>query len=171
MYIFSVSRTKPNGMDDVDVNKLSDSTPVVMYKKFFGEKIYDWKHSTGDIFSVSFKVKDITLCYGGGYRVWCEVLSLNYKGEAKISLSKLNLLQSYFRKVLNTDLSLCSIDDVDVINVSAIDDQTLSLGHGYYSSRPILNDIFLALIGIETKHRLFIYKSELFSSEKYFLRK
>lgn len=115
MHIFSVSRTKPNGMDDVDVNQLSDSTPVVMYKKFFGEKIYNWKHSTEDIFSVSFKVKDITLCYGGGYRVWCEVLSLNYKGEAKISLSKLNLLQSYFRKVLNTDLSLCSIDDVDVV--------------------------------------------------------
>jgi len=67
--------------------------------------------------------------------------------------------------------SCFNVDDVDVINVSAIDDQTLSLGHGYYSSRPILNDIFLALIGIETKHRLFIYKSELFSSEKYFLRK
>ena len=96
-------------------NELSESTPVVMYKKFFGNKTYEWKPPNTDVFKVSFKVKDITLCYGGGYRVWCEVLSLNYKGEEKISLSKLNLLQSYFRKVLNTDLSLCSIDDVDVV--------------------------------------------------------
>lgn len=115
MYIFSVSRTKPNGMDDVDVNKLSDSTPVVMYKKFFGEKIYDWKHSTGDIFRVSFKVKDITLCYGGGYRVWCEILSLNNRGERKIDSSKMNILQSVFKKQLSEDFSLFSINDVDIV--------------------------------------------------------
>ena len=115
MYLFSVSRTKPNGMDDVDVNQLSDSTPVVMYKKFFGEKIYDWKHSTGDIFSVSFKVKDITLVYGGGYRVWCEILSLNYRGEKKINTSKMNLLQSYFKRQLSEDFSLFSINDVDIV--------------------------------------------------------
>ena len=102
-------------MDDVDVNKLSDSTPVVMYKKFFGEKIYDWKHSTGDIFSVSFKVKDITLCYGGGYRVWCEILSLNYRGEKKIDSSRMNLLQSYFKRQLSEDFSLFSINDVDIV--------------------------------------------------------
>ena len=102
-------------MDDVDVNQLSDSTPVVMYKKFFGEKIYDWKHSTGDIFSVSFKVKDITLVYGGGYRVWCEILSLNYRGEKKINTSKMNLLQSYFKRQLSEDFSLFSINDVDIV--------------------------------------------------------
>ena len=115
MHIFSVSRTKPNGMDDVDVNQLSDSTPVVMYKKFFGEKIYDWKHSTEDIFSVSFKVKDITLCYGGGYRVWCEISSLNYRGERKIDSSKMNILQSVFKKQLSEDFSLFSINDVDIV--------------------------------------------------------
>ena len=102
-------------MDDVDVNQLSDSTPVVMYKKFFGEKIYDWKHSTEDIFSVSFKVKDITLCYGGGYRVWCEILSLNYRGEKKIDSSRMNLLQSYFKRQLSEDFSLFSINDVDIV--------------------------------------------------------
>lgn len=115
MYIFSVSRTKPNGMDDVDVTQLSNSTPVVIYKKFFGEKIYNWKHSTGDIFSVSFKVKDITLCYGGGYRVWCEILSLNYRGEKKIDSSKMNILQSVFKKLLSEDFSLFSINDVDIV--------------------------------------------------------
>ncbi len=115
MYLFSVSRTKPNGMDDVKLNELSDSTPVVMYKKFFGEKIYNWKHSSGDIFRVSFKVKDITLCYGGGYRVWCEILYLNYRGEKKIDSSKMNLLQSYFKRQLSEDFSLFSINDVDIV--------------------------------------------------------
>lgn len=102
-------------MDDVNVNQLSESTPVVMYKKFFGEKIYDWKHSTGDIFSVAFKVKDITLSYGGGYRVWCEILSLNYRGERKIDSSKMNILQSVFKKLLSEDFSLFSINDVDIV--------------------------------------------------------
>ena len=115
MYLFSVSRTKPNGMDDVNVNELSDSAPVIAYKKFFGEKIYEWKHSGGDGFSVYFKVKDITLVYGGGYRVWCEILSLNYRGEKKINTSKMNLLQSYFKRQLSEDFSLFSINDVDIV--------------------------------------------------------
>ena len=115
MYLFSVSRTKPNGMDDVKLNELSDSTPVVMYKKFFGEKIYNWKHSSVDVFEVPFKVKDITLSYGGGYRVWCEILTLNYRGERKIDSSKMNLLQSYFKRQLSEDFSLFSINDVDIV--------------------------------------------------------
>ena len=115
MYLFSVSRTKPNGMDDVNVNELSNSTPVVAYKKFFGEKIYYWKHSSGDVFEVPFKVKDITLSYGVGYRVWCEILTLNYRGEKKINSSKMNLLQSYFKRQLSEDFSLFSINDVDIV--------------------------------------------------------
>ena len=115
MYLFSVSRTKSNGMDDVKLNELSDSTPVVMYKKFFGEKIYNWKHSSGDVFRVCFRVKDITFAYGGGYRIWCEILRLNYRGEKKIDTSKMNLLQSYFKRELSEDFSLFSIDDVDVV--------------------------------------------------------
>ena len=102
-------------MDDVNVNKLSESTPIIAYEKFFGGKIYEWKHLNGDVFRVSFRVKDITLVYGGGYRIWCEILGLNYSGEQKVNSSKMNLLQSYFKRTLNTDLSLCSIDDVDIV--------------------------------------------------------
>ena len=115
MYLFSVSSTKPNGMDDVNVNGLSDSTPVVIYKKFFGEKIYEWKHPRGVGFRVSFKVKDITLSYGGGYKVWCEILYLNYRGERKIDSSVMNTLQSYFRRQLSEDFCLFSINDVDIV--------------------------------------------------------
>jgi esterase/lipase superfamily enzyme len=63
-----------------------------------------------------------------------------------------------------------SFSNVDSINVSLIDSSALSLGHGYYSSRAILNDLFQVLLGIDAEKRLFIKKSEPNSSEKYFLR-
>jgi len=66
--------------------------------------------------------------------------------------------------------SCANIDDIDVINVSQIDDFAISLGHGYYSSRPVLNDIFFTLLGLEAKQRLFVTKSGR-GKEKYFLRK
>jgi hypothetical protein len=115
MYLFSVPRTKPNGMDDVKLNELSEGAPILAYKKFFGDKIYKWEHLNKDIFDVPFKVKDITLVYGGGYRVWCEILALNYRGEKKINTSKMNLLQSYFKRQLSEDFSLFSINDVDIV--------------------------------------------------------
>ena len=61
-------------------------------------------------------------------------------------------------------------ENVDSINVSLIDDDTFALGHGYYSSRAILNDIFQLLLGIDAERRLFIRRSEPNSTEKYFLR-
>ncbi len=72
----------------------------------------------------------------------------------------------------NERLGACAnFEGVDVINVSAVDDPTLGLGHGYYSSRPILSDISQALFGIEANRRLFVIKSESGGAEKYFLRK
>ena len=118
MYLFTIPRTKPNGMDDVNLNGLSDGTPILMYKKFFGGKIYEWKHSNGERKKVVFKIKDITLSYGGGYRVWCEILSVRYYDKNKINSSKMNLLQSYFKRITSSDLNLCSIDDIDVVIVN-----------------------------------------------------
>jgi len=62
---------------------------------------------------------------------------------------------------------------VDMINVGEIDAPTLGvggLGHGYYSSRPILTDIFQVLLGVPAEQRLFIRKSEPNSTEDYYLR-
>jgi esterase/lipase superfamily enzyme len=71
----------------------------------------------------------------------------------------------------NDRLGACTYsENVDSINVSLIDDDTFALGHGYYSSRAILNDVFQVLLGIEADRRLFIKKSEPNSTEKYFLR-
>lgn len=71
-------------------------------------------------------------------------------------------------------LGACAnIDGIDTINVSLIDAPSmgvLGLGHGYYSSRPILSDIFQVLIGLEARKRLFIRESEPNSTEKYYIR-
>ena len=68
-------------------------------------------------------------------------------------------------------LGACTfMEDLDSVNVSLVDDSVLGLGHGYYSSRIILNDVFQVLLGIDADKRLFIRKSEPNSTEKYFLR-
>jgi esterase/lipase superfamily enzyme len=71
----------------------------------------------------------------------------------------------------NERLGACTfLTDLDSINVSLVADNTLELGHGYYSSRAILTDVFQTLLGIDASKRLFIKKSEPNSTEKYFLR-
>ncbi|MBU6153517.1 MAG: alpha/beta hydrolase [Bdellovibrionales bacterium] len=63
-------------------------------------------------------------------------------------------------------------DGVDVVNVSEVDDPGLTgLGHGYYSSRPILTDLAQVFLGVEAEKRLFIRKSGNSESEHYFLRR
>lgn len=63
------------------------------------------------------------------------------------------------------------VEDVDVINVSLIDNASSGLGHDYYASRPILNDIFMTLLGIDVEKRLFISKTADNRPEKYRMRR
>lgn len=74
----------------------------------------------------------------------------------------------------NRRLGACeTADGVDVINVSEIDAPTMGvagLGHGYYSSRAILTDVYQLLLGIEAEKRLFIRRSEPNSVEDFYLR-
>ncbi|MDX2083042.1 MAG: alpha/beta hydrolase [Rickettsiales bacterium] len=72
----------------------------------------------------------------------------------------------------NDRLGACAfIEEIDVINVGEIDNSTLGLGHGYYSSRPILSDVFQTLLGIDANKRLFVAKSDSNGLDKYFLRR
>ncbi|HNF15630.1 MAG TPA: alpha/beta hydrolase [Leptospiraceae bacterium] len=63
------------------------------------------------------------------------------------------------------------IPGVDMINVNQVDAPVFGLGHGYYSSRPVLTDLFQTILGIEARRRLFIRKSGPYNSEDYVLRK
>lgn len=68
-------------------------------------------------------------------------------------------------------LGTCAaLENIDTVNVSLVDDPSIGLGHGYYSSRAILSDVFQITLGIDADKRLFIRKSEPNSAEKYFLR-
>lgn len=61
---------------------------------------------------------------------------------------------------------------VDVINVSELDDPgILGLGHGYYSSRPVLTDVYQTLLGMDAERRLFIKKAPPGAPSSYILRK
>lgn len=101
-------------MDDVNVNELSDKSQIIVYDKFFGGKIWEWNHSNSK-YKSTFKVKEITLKYDGRYQVWCEILSLQYDNEIKISPSKMTVLCNYFKRELNGYLNLCSISDYDIL--------------------------------------------------------
>ncbi len=66
-------------------------------------------------------------------------------------------------------LGACSkFPGIDVVNVNPIDSSLISLGHGYYSSRPILTDLYQLFLGLGAEKRLFIRKS--YGNENYILR-
>ena len=60
--------------------------------------------------------------------------------------------------------------NLDVINVTNIDNSLTSLGHGYFKHKPLLTDIYLALLGFEANHRLFINKASSLEPEKFTIR-
>ncbi len=97
----------------------------------------------------------------------------------KLISNRITLYCSYNDKAMfasktlnnNERLGACTLSSgVDSVNVSLVDNETFGLGHGYYSSRAILTDVFQTLLGIDVDKRLFIKKSELNSTERYFLR-
>ena len=72
----------------------------------------------------------------------------------------------------NRRIGQCTrLEGVDVVNVSLIDSPIFwvgGLGHGYYSSRALLTDIFQLMLGLDVNKRLFVRKSV--GDEGYLLR-
>ncbi|MBP7283831.1 MAG: alpha/beta hydrolase [Leptospiraceae bacterium] len=63
---------------------------------------------------------------------------------------------------------------IDMINVNPVDSPVMGLGglgHGYYSSRPILTDLYQVILGLEAKNRLFLRKSSPNNGEDYVMRR
>ncbi|MEQ9365571.1 MAG: alpha/beta hydrolase [Leptospirales bacterium] len=70
----------------------------------------------------------------------------------------------------NHRAGLCGrIPGIDVINVNELD--TSALGHGYYSGRAVLTDVYQILLGVDVERRLFIRRSDPGGGEDYILRK
>lgn len=75
----------------------------------------------------------------------------------------------------NYRIGLCKrIEGIDVINVNEIDSPALGvagLGHGYYSGRAVLTDVFQTLLGVDARRRLFIRTSDPGGGENFILRR
>ncbi len=70
--------------------------------------------------------------------------------------------------------SCFKIPGMDVINVQEVDEPVLGvagLGHGYYSSRPIITDLYQLMLGIKVNKRLFIRTKIENNTPLYILRK
>jgi esterase/lipase superfamily enzyme len=66
------------------------------------------------------------------------------------------------------------VPGVDVINVNEVDAPALGvggLGHGYYSGRAILTDVYQVLMGVDVTRRLFVRTSFEYGGEDYVLRR
>ncbi len=66
------------------------------------------------------------------------------------------------------------IPGVDVINVNEVDAPVMGiggLGHGYYSGRAILTDVYQVLLGVDVSRRLFVRRSGEYGGEDYVLRR
>jgi len=75
----------------------------------------------------------------------------------------------------NHRAGLCGkIYGVDVINVNEVASPVMGvggLGHGYYSSRPLMTDLMQLFYGVDAEKRLFIRKGLNGNSEDYVLRR
>lgn len=63
---------------------------------------------------------------------------------------------------------------IDMVNVNPVDSPVMGLGglgHGYYSSRPILTDLYQVILGLEAKNRLFLRKSSPNNGEDFIMRR
>lgn len=70
--------------------------------------------------------------------------------------------------------SCFEIEGMDVINVEEVDEPVMGvagLGHGYYSGRPILTDLYQLFLGVNIENRLFIRSSLVNEKKMHYLRK
>ena len=116
MYLFSVSGTKPNGLDDelLIMDKFTDSR-VKVYKRLFpGEKEYIWKGITTKDF-ILFKVKGFR-DYTDNILVWVEIIDYRYNNISKKMVDKqtMNVFRHRMKQPLKFDFSMCSIQDYDI---------------------------------------------------------
>ncbi len=65
-------------------------------------------------------------------------------------------------------------EGIDMINVNPVDAPVMGiagLGHGYYSSRAIITDLYQVILGVEAQKRLFIRSSGEKNGENFVLRR
>ena len=117
MYLFRVSSTKPNGLDDeyVIMENITKNSIESFNRLFPKDKEYFWGRSTGGDF-IKFKIKglsDLT----DSIRVYVEILDYRWGGVSKkmIDEGTLSIMTYRMNDPIEFDLAMCSIRDYEII--------------------------------------------------------
>ena len=120
MHLFSVSGTKPNGLDDEYViMDESQKSCVIAYQRLFpGENIYKWESKISNDF-ILFKVKGFTDFFKN-ITVRVEIIDYRYENVSKkmISQSTMNTFKQRMKIPLRIDFSICSITHFDILVIN-----------------------------------------------------
>ena len=120
MYLFSVSGTKPNGLDDEYVIMATNNELCIKsYQHLFpGENEYVWRNMYNRDFIV-FKVKKL---YDSSDRikVYVEIIDYRYHDVSKklVGQGTMYIMKHRMSRPLESDFNLCSIRDFEVIVVN-----------------------------------------------------
>lgn len=116
MYLFSVSGTEPNGLDDeyVIMDKVKQSC-VNAYKRLFpGEKVYVWNSKLKKDF-ILFKVKGFSELFND-ITVYVEIIDYRFNDVSKKMVNKgtMSAFKQRMKNILRVDFSICSIEQYDI---------------------------------------------------------
>ena len=120
MYLFRVSGTKPNGLDDEYVIMESFlKHSIDSYKRLFlDNNEYIWESENSKDF-LKFQVVELD-DFTGKIRITIKILDYRNDGISKKLLDRtgLKLFDRIMRKPLNFNLSICSINDFDIFIIN-----------------------------------------------------
>jgi hypothetical protein len=120
MYLFSVSSTEPNGLDDVNLIMESENKIKAFKRLFPGDREYVWESEHSKDF-LKFQVINLD-SFKDKILVSVRILDYRWDGISKKLLDKVGLmvLTRLMKKSVNFDFSMCSIRDFDfyIINES-----------------------------------------------------
>ena len=121
MYLFSVSSTEPNGLDDVYVIMESHTQHSIdSYKRLFlDNNEYIWKSEHSKDF-LKFQVIELDGSIRNKILVSVKILDYRRDGISKKLLDQTGLmvLTRIMKKSLNFDFSICSINDFDIFIIN-----------------------------------------------------
>jgi hypothetical protein len=117
MYLFRVSGTEPNGLDDeyVIMDKNQKSCIIAYQRVFPGENVYTWNSKITDDF-ITFKVKGFSEFYDD-ITVYIEIIDYRYENISKKMIDNytMSVFKHRMKIPLSFDFSVCSIKNFDII--------------------------------------------------------
>jgi len=116
MYLFRVSSTEPNGLDDeyIIMDKVKQSCVKAYQRLFPGEKEYVWRSKLTKDF-ILFKVKGFS-DFSDNISVYVEIIDYRYEDISKkmVDIQTMRVFKHRMMFPLRVDFSICSIQNYDI---------------------------------------------------------